>query len=153
MNICTCCRMILALHMLMLFCIDLVPIMVRFTTIWYLSYLSFWLIKTSNWKKVWSIYNKNFRKKLAFKNNLSFSIRRLKTMHDPESPKVTTQYLRPLSHHGRFTSQSYLYINYVLSSFYLNTNLVNIGWRNKSRNIFQYVNEAFVNHPHLQFLC
>ena len=32
MNLCTCCRMIFALHMLMLFCIDLVPL---YLVVWF----------------------------------------------------------------------------------------------------------------------
>ena len=37
MNLCTRCRMILALHMLMLFCIDLVPILVLNLSCFYLT--------------------------------------------------------------------------------------------------------------------
>ena len=47
------------------------------------------MIKTSNRNYFRSIYQKNFRKKFVMENKLSLSDRRDKSMHYPESPKVT----------------------------------------------------------------
>ena len=57
-------------------------------------YLPFWIgwpIKTSYQNFFWSIYKKNYWNLFVIENKLSLSYRRVKSMHYPESPKVSSQ--------------------------------------------------------------
>ena len=56
-------------------------------------FLPFWIewpIKTLNRKFFRSIYQKKFQNMFVIENKLSLSYRRVKSMHYPESPKVTS---------------------------------------------------------------